>query len=283
MTSVSLHGRTSGFSTDSSRTGPVDRAQRVWDYRKMLWILVKRDVKLRYAGSALGYLWSVLEPLLMSFVYYIIFTKIFSRGDPRYTDPYIVFLLSGMLAWFWFNGTLTLSTKSLRSEAQMVRSSNVPRELWVLRSVLSKGIEFIFSLPVLVLFMLVYQTPVGWKIVFWPVAIVLECVLLTGLGLILSSIAALVRDVERIVPIVLRLMYFASPVLYSINQPRLHSVRPVYDVNPIAGILDMFRIGIFPKEGDLTRMLTSAALSFVILGIGVFVFARLERQVLKEI
>jgi ABC-2 type transport system permease protein len=96
-------------------------------------------------------------------------------------------------------------------------------------------------------------------------------------------VTVLVRDVDRIVHIVVRVLYYASPVLYSVNEPRLAKIRPVYDANPIAGVLDMMRVVMFPKEMDVTRMCTSAATSVVIFLIGVFVFARLERQILKEI
>lgn len=283
MTSVSLHGRAGGFTTDSSRMGPVDRARRVWEYRRILGLMIKRDVKLRYSDSVLGYVWAVLDPLLMSFVYFIIFTKVFSRGDPAFTNPYMVYLLSGQLAWFWFANAVNSGTKALLSEAQMVRSSNVPREIWVLRGVLSKGVEFVFSLPVLIAFMLVYWEPINAKILLWPLAILVESILLTGIGLLLSAVTVLVRDIDRIVKIVVRVLYYASPVLYSVNEPRLEKMKPVYNFNPMAGILDMLRLGMFPREMDLTRMLSSSLMAVVILAIGVFVFGRLERQVLKEI
>lgn len=263
--------------------GPVDRARRVWEYRRILWILIKRDVKIRYSESALGYVWAVLDPLLMSFVYFIIFTKVFSRGDPEYTNPFMVYLLSGQLAWFWFANAVNGGTRALLGEAQMVRSSNVPREIWVLRGVLSKGVEFVFSLPVLIAFMLAYWEPINAKILLWPLAIVMESILLTGIGLLLSSITVLVRDIDRIVRIVVRVLYYASPVLYSVNQPRLEKMKPVYDINPMAGILDMMRVGMFPKEMDTVRMVMSSLMAVVIFALGVFVFSRLERQVLKEI
>ncbi len=249
----------------------------------MLFLLVKRDVKIRYAGSVLGYVWTVLEPLLMSFVYFIVFTKIFTRGNPSFTDPFMVFLVSGQLSWFWFSGVVNGSTKSLLSQAQMVRSSNVPREIWVLTTVLSKATEFVFSLPVLAVFVIAYMKPVNKWIVLWPAAILTEAILLTGLALILAAVNVLVRDIGQIVGVVVRALYFASPVLYSVNEPRIHQYRHVFDVNPLAGILDMMRVGLFPKEMDVIRMSTSVVASLAVLALGVFVFSRLERQVLKEI
>jgi len=280
---VSLHGRIGGFTTDPSHVGPIVRARRVWDYRRILWVLIKRDLKVRYSDSVLGYVWTVLEPLLMSLVYWFIFTKLFFRGDPRYTNPYIVFLLSGQLAWYWFNGSITGTMKSLLGEAQMVRSTNVPRELWVLRTIMSKATEFIFSLPVLIAFMLYYRPHINREILYWPLAFLLEWILLVGFGLILAPVTVLVRDVDRVVRIVLRVLFYASPVLYSVNQGRVEKLAWFYTLNPIAGILDLFRVGIFPLEMDRNRVMVSCIETVLIFVVGIFVFARLERQVLKEI
>ena len=283
MSNVSINSRVGGFSTTSAHIGPIVRARRLWDYRRILWVLVKRDVKVRYSDSSLGYLWTVLEPLLMSLVFWLIFTKLFSRGDPRFTDPYIVFLLIGQLPWYWFNAAVTGTMRSLRGESQMVRSTNVPRELWVLRTVLSKATEFVFSLPVLFAFMLYYRPPLNHLLIWWPVAVVLEGILLIGLGLILAPLIVLVRDVDPIVRVVLRVLFYASPVLYSINQGRIERLKFFYSANPIVGILDLFRAGVFPLEMDVTRVVVSCVETVLIFCVGVFVFARLERQVLKEI
>lgn len=283
MTRASMSGRIGGFTTDPSHVGPIVRARRVWDYRRILWVLVKGDLKVRYSDSVLGYLWTVLEPLLMSLVFWFIFTKLFIRGDPRFTDPYIVFLLSGQLPWYWFNAAISGSTKSLLGEAQMVRSTNVPRELWVLRTILAKGAEFVFSLPVLIAFILFYRPHINIEILYWPVALFLEWLLLVGFGLMLASVTVLVRDVDRIVRIILRVLFYGSPVLYSINQGRIEKVAWLYTVNPIAGILDLFRVGIFPLEMDRNRVIVASVETVFIFVIGIFVFARLERQILKEI
>ena len=96
-------------------------------------MLVVRDLKVKYAGSVLGYFWSILDPLMMAGVYWFVFTKLIHRqlGEA----PYIVFLLCGMLPWQWFNAALRSSMKALTKDAKLVRSTNLPREIWVLRTV----------------------------------------------------------------------------------------------------------------------------------------------------
>ncbi len=147
-------------------------------YLHSLWLLSARDLRVRYATSALGYLWSVLDPLVMSLIYWFVFTQVFQRtvGD----EPYIVFLITALLPWVWFNAAVSDFTRAFNKDARLVRSTAIPRSIWVNRIVLSKGIEFLCSLPVLVLFAIIAGAPVGWGLLWFPVAVLLQTVLLSG-------------------------------------------------------------------------------------------------------
>lgn len=142
-------------------------------YLHSLWLLSARDLKVRYSTSALGYLWSILDPLVMSAIYWFVFTLIFQR-DGVGGEPYIVFLLVGLLPWVWFNASVIDFTKAFRKDAKLVRSTAIPRSIWVGRIVLSKGIEFLFSIPVLILYALFAQPRVQWNplILLFPLGIV---------------------------------------------------------------------------------------------------------------
>jgi ABC-2 type transport system permease protein len=260
--------------------GPRVRVAGLWQRRRAVRLLVSRDLKVRYASSALGYLWSVLEPLLMAGVYWFVFTQVFHRSAGE--DPYIVFLLAGLLPWTWFNSGVTDTAKALHSEAKLVRSTNVPREVWVLRVVLSKGIEFLLSLPVLLLFVLAYRSSVSWQVLLLLPATVLMAVLLFGVGLLLAPLVVLVRDLERIVRIVLRLGFYASPVVFAVPDVPAPWAG-LFALNPLAGIFELCRAGFFPGHVNWLHVASSAAVSLLVLIVGWSVFARLERTVLKEI
>ena len=161
------------MSTVSRAYGDAHPLQRTpWArYRHSLWLLTTRDLKVRYSTSALGYVWSVLDPLVMAGIYWFVFTQVFQR--PVGTDPYIVFLLSALLPWMWFNGSVSDSTRAFLKDAKLVRSTMIPRTIWVNRIVLSKGIEFLLALPVLALFVVVFHAPVHWELALFPLAIVL--------------------------------------------------------------------------------------------------------------
>jgi ABC-2 type transport system permease protein len=284
VTSVSLRGRPGGFTSGTGTLNLRERVQRVYAYRRILGLLVRRDLKVRYAGSALGYVWTVLDPLLMTLVYFVVFTQIFHRTAGPEFKPYVLYLVTGQLPWFWFSGAVLATTKALRSESQMVRSSNVPRELWVLRVVMSKGMEYLFGLPILAIFALAYLTGPNKYLVLLPLSWLLEITLLTGIGMILAPLTVLVKDVNRIVPVVLRIFFYMSPVLYSVSRLP-ENLQFVYQFNPTTGFLELSHAAFFPAavDGHWDFIWHSALWAVGVLAIGIFVFARLERAVLKEI
>jgi ABC-2 type transport system permease protein len=264
----------------SKHTGLPSRLLALWQRRRAVRLLVARDLKVRYASSALGYLWSVLEPLLLAGIYWFVFTQVFTRTVGA--EPYMVFLLAGLLPWTWFNGAVIDAARALHTEAKLVRSTNVPREVWIVRVVLSKGVEFLLSLPVLFAFALLYSAPVDWHLVLLVPGILLMSVLVLGIGLLLAPLVVLVRDLERIVRIALRLGFYASPVIFAVSDvPEPWDA--VFAFNPLAGIFELCRAGFFPGAVNWGHVGLSAVVSFGLLALGWSVFARLERTVLKEI
>jgi ABC-2 type transport system permease protein len=241
--------------------------------------LVARDLKVRYASSTLGYLWSVLEPLLLAAIYWFIFTQVFTRNSNA--EPYMVFLLAGLLPWTWFNGAVIDSARALYSDAKLVRSTNVPREIWVVRVVLSKGAEFALSLPVLFLFAAVYSATIDWQVVLLVPGALLMAALALGAGLLLAPLVVLVRDLDRLVRIGLRLAFYASPVVYAVRDAPA-AWEYVLAANPLAGILELYRSAFFPQFLHWGHVAMSAGISLGLLLIGWTVFARLEHTVLKE-
>lgn len=254
----------------------------------MLATLVTRDLRVRYAQSWLGYIWTVLDPLLMSLIYFVVFVGIFKRDDLGHR-PYFLFLIIGLLSWQWFSAATTDSSRAMISEARLVRSTSLPRMIWVLRVVASKGVEYILSLPVLIGFSIIYLVKGelninGWLVLF-PVGVMVQFCTLMGLGLILAPLTVLVTDMERVVRIALRMGFYATPIIYT-----GHLVPEPWDrltwLNPMTGVVEMMRAGFFSHDkypimwGPIA---VSSVAALVLLFIGSQVFSRLERSVLKEI
>ncbi|GAA1056771.1 hypothetical protein GCM10017608_12130 [Agromyces luteolus] len=252
-----------------------------WDgYRHSLWLLTTRDLKVRYSTSALGYLWSVLDPLVMAGIYWFVFTQVFDRTVGQ--QPYIVFLLAGLLPWMWFNGAVGDSTRAFLKDAKLVRSTMIPRTIWVNRIVLSKGIEFLLALPVLAFFAIVFEATVSWELVLFPLGILLQAVLTAAVSLIVAPLVVFFRDLERAVKLILRFLFYASPIIYGTSDlPGGFQFWAAF--NPLSGVFSLYRAGFFPDELNWFDVGVSAAMSLVLLALGLWVFRSSERQVLKEI
>ena len=253
-------------------------------YWHSLWLLATRDLRVRYSTSFLGYFWSILDPLVMSAIYWFVFTQVFKKDVGE--EPYIVFLLSALLPWTWFTGAVGDTTRAFIKEAKLVRSTKIPRTIWVVSLVMSKGIEFVASLPVLAFFVIISGATVNADIVFFPLAILLQGILTVGVGLIVAPLVVFFRDLERAVKLGLRFLFYASPIIYGVTNlpPEFHFWAAF---NPLSGIFSLYRAAFFPEQlataDDWFLVWVSAAMSIVILCIGILVFKRTIRSVLKEI
>ena len=259
-------------------------ARPVWSssarYRHALWLLTRRDLTVRYSTSALGYFWSILDPLVMAAIYWFVFTQVFDR--PVGEQPYIVFLLTALLPWMWFNGAVSDCTRAFLREAKLIRSTKIPRTIWVNRLVLSKGIEFVASIPVIAVFAIFAGATLHLEVLLVPIAIVLQTVLIAGIGMIVAPLVVFFRDLERAVKLALRFLFYASPIIYGVTDlpQNLHLLAAF---NPLSGIFSLYRGAFFPDQLDLATILIGAAVSAVLFAAGILVFRRSERAVLKEI
>ncbi|MEO7753049.1 MAG: ABC transporter permease [Terracoccus sp.] len=263
----------------------IDRYRRVWKRRAVLRTLVERDLRVRYARSWLGYVWTIIDPLAMALIYFVVFVIIFKRPDAGH-KPYFLFLILGLLPWQWFNASVNESARALLAEAKLVRSTNLPRELWVVRLVIAKGIEFLLSLPIIAVFVVVYvisgDTVLNWRLVLFPVALVMQFVLQIGIGLLLAPATVLADDTIRVVRIALRLLFYGTPIIYTLDIAPVWLQKLLW-FNPLSGILELYRAGFFPGPLQRAPLIMGALMSVGLLVAGILVFARLERAVLKEI
>lgn len=265
--------------------GTFARITKIFKARKTLNLLVKRDLKVRYADSVLGYVWSIIDPLMMALIFWFVFTVIFQRGVGN--EPYIVFLLAAMLPFNWFQNAIGDTTRGITGSARLIKSTALPREIWVIRLVLSKGVEFVLSLPVLLAFAIAAGASFSWYLLLYIPAILLQVILITGLGLMIAPLVVMVRDVERLVKIVLRFMFYATPVIYGLSDiykadmPEI--LRQIYLLNPMTGLVSMYRSGFFAEQLHWDAVIVSAVVSLILFFAGWKVFSQLESAVLKEI
>ena len=268
--------------------GLITQTRDVWQERNILRLLVDRDLRVRYAQSLLGYLWTVIDPLANALIYFMLFVVIFKRADAGHS-PYFLFLLAGLLPWQWFNSVVAEAPRALISEQQLVKSKNLPREIWVVRLNLAKGLEFLYSLPVLVVFLAYYmvrgQVRLDWELIFWPLAIALQFIFQMGIALALAPLTILIQDIQPLVRIFLRVYFYLCPIIFQLQllDAVPDALRWVFSLNPFTGILELYRGGLFNASIQWHIVAIAAAGSLFTLWLGARIFRRLESTILKEI
>jgi ABC-2 type transport system permease protein len=205
--------------------------------------------------------------------------KIFHRSYPMYP----LFISSAILPWQWFASVVNSSTSTLRQNSRLITSIALPREIYPLAEVTMKTVEFVLSLPVLVIVAWIYGVKPSVYVAVWPVAFVLELMLCVGIALLVSSLNTVLRDIEQGIGMVVRMLFFLSPVLYPLSNlsPAMQRLEAY---NPMTGILAINRAVWTPAYWTGWQPVWFSVIgSVVILLVGFSVFARIERAVLKEL
>lgn len=156
----------------------------IYKYRELLKTSVKKDIRGKYKGSFLGILWSFINPLLQCLVYYVVFPILMGNTIPNY----MVYLICGLLPWTFFQGTIMAETGCVKANGGIVKKVYFPRQILVLSQVLSGLINFFISVPIILIFCLIFSIPITWHIIWIPLIGVIQAILLYGLGLILAAV-----------------------------------------------------------------------------------------------
>lgn len=243
-----------------------------------------RDLKLRYGSSVLGYAWTIFEPALLTAVYYVVFSLLGRFG----IEDYALFLMLGLLPWLWFNGVAIAGSRSLINQSALLQQVFMPRELPPLSVVFAKGVEYVASIPVLIVLALILRRFPDWRI-FWtlPVSLLLLVMTCIGTACLLSAANVLLRDVERLLRVIMRALFYLSPILYPLataSDSFGSWAKYAYAINPLTAPLELIRLPFYPDlYPGWKPIVASGTVAFVALLIGVLAFWRLESQVLKEL
>jgi lipopolysaccharide transport system permease protein len=248
----------------------------LWAYRELLYFLTWRDILVRYKQAVLGVAWAILQPLLTIVVFTMVFNRALKvQGDPNL--PYAVFSFSGLLPWQFFSGALSRSGVSLVGNANLLTKVYFPRLVIPISAVLAGLVDFVISLVVLLVLMAVYGVYPGWEIVFLPLFLILAIITALGVSLWLSALNVLYRDVQHIIPFLVQLWMFVSPVIYSISSIPEGPLRVFYSINPMTGVIGGFRWALLGQQFPGGYMWISIGAVVVLFAGGLFYFKRMER------
>ena len=263
----------------AERAGLRERVGHALRWRGLLQYLTISNLKAGQHNTLFGYLWWVLDPLLLMAVYVVLVDIILQRGVEN--ENYPVFVLSAVLPWKWFVSSVQASMGSLVGKERLIKQVAFPKLIIPLSQVLANLASFGFGLIVLVVFAMALGVGPKWTLVAVPIIVVAQLFLILGVALLLSTANIFFRDIQNMSGYLLRLWFYLSPSLYALSMVP-SEFRGIYDLNPYARIFPAYRDAVmrgdFPAAGDLLWIF---AVGVAVLAVGLAVFVRTERQFAK--
>lgn len=252
---------------------PIDFKE-LWDFRELLGFLIWRDIKVRYKQTILGGLWAVLQPLIGTLVFGILFTTVARINTGNI--PYPLFVYAGLVPWTFFATALSLSSNSLIASEQMIRKTYLPRIMIPLAAILGLVIDMLIGFALMLPLLLYYHWPLTASVVWLPLCMLGSFLAAAGIGLTLSALNVHYRDVKYVVPFFTQMAFFLTPVIYPLRTvPK--SLKFVLGLNPMAGMEEGFRHALLGSTVSFDLLWTSGAVSLLVFVAGLFVFRRMER------
>jgi len=241
-----------------------------WD---LLLALTYRDLRTRYQGTVFSFIWWIARPLAMGLVLYFALGRVLGLTIPNYG----VFIMSGLFAWFWFSGALTGAAGSIVSNGGMIRKMQFPRIVLPLSAVLFHTAQFVLTLPILTIFVLISGlTPSPVWLIGIPVLLVLQVLLLVGLGLLLAPLQVFFRDLGPMLEVALLLMFYLTPIIYPLERVP-EEFRPFIMLNPAAPLVEDWRQLFVNNELPGIELWPAVLATAIVLVVGMYTFRKLEK------
>ena len=253
----------------------MNTLKELYAYREMIFSLIRRDLKGRYKGSALGFLWTFINPLMQLGVYTLVFSVIMRNG----IKDYYLFLFVALIPWIFFSTSLTGGSSCIWAQQDMVKKIYFPREVLPIAFVTSQFVNMLLSF--LVVFAVLLVSGKGLNLIALlclPVVMLVEYILAISAAMLTSAITVYLRDMEYILGIVTMAWQFISPVMYSVDQVP-EQLLPIYNLNPMTPVITAYReILYYGNVPKLSTLLHAVIFGIIVLIVGVTVFSKLKRH-----
>jgi lipopolysaccharide transport system permease protein len=247
----------------------------IWRYRELFYILSWRDIKVRYKQTVIGAAWAVFRPLLTMLIFTFVFGRI-AGMQKETTIPYALIVLGAMLPWQFFATSLSEASNSLIGNTNLVSKVYFPRLIIPASSVITSFVDFAISFGILVIMLFVYRFVPPIQILLLPVFIIMAFLASFGAGIYLTALNVKYRDFRHIVPFVVQLGLFVSPVGWTSDRiPQ--EWRLLYSLNPMVGVIDGFRWCILGTELYMPGVLLSLSVTLIVLWLGISYFRKTEK------
>ena len=250
----------------------------LWHFRELFFVLSLRDIKVRYKQTVIGILWAFLRPLLTMLVFTIVFSKIAKLPSEGET-PYALMVYAALLPWQFFATSVTISSSSLVANSALISKVFFPRLIIPTSSIITSLVDFMISFAILLILMVYYRFAPTWNILLVPVFLLIAIFFTIGIGLFLTSLNVKFRDFRYIIPFIIQIGLYVSPVGFS-SSVIPENYHLLYNLNPMVGVIDGFRWAILGGESKIywPGFLLSVGIILFFLWLGLRTFRKMERS-----
>lgn len=251
----------------------------LWAYREMFYNLVKKDLRTRYKGSFLGFLWTFVNPLLQLVVYSIVFSTIM----PVETEKYYLYLFVALIPWIFFVTCLQGGAVSILGGKDLVKKIYFPRLIIPLSVVGAGFMNMIFSMGVVFAVLIFSGMGLSWQIIWLPLVMLVECLLGLGFAIIFAALNVYFRDLEHILGIVTMAWFYLTPIVYTVDMVPEEQMF-YFNLNPMKPIIEAYRDALYYQEvPDIKSLGLCTMFSIVLIVSGYFIFNKLQKHFVEEL
>ena len=258
----------------------IEQIKKVWQRRELLYYIVKLEMKAENKNKALGFLWSFLDPLLMLIVYVVLVHYIFGRGGPQFP----ILLFTALLSWRWFTSSLSRSVTSITSKVGLIQSVRFPLAILPLSGIIIGFFDWLFGFVILLPMLFLFEASFTVNILWLPVLLLIQLIGTVGACLIAAVVGTHFSDLGNIIQFLIRLGFYLSPILYSIEDRVPEGLTRLYLlVNPFAGLLESYKNVMIRGAPPTEYALVGTAVACVAFLVGLWYFSRDEYKLVKSI
>lgn len=253
--------------------------KKIYNYRELLKTNVKKEIRGRYKNSALGVVWSFLNPLLQLAVYAVIFGALLAGGDPTYH----IYICVALIPWTYFTTAITQSAFTIIGNGDIIKKVYFPREILPISVVTSGAVNFMISTIIILAFVLFSGLGISKYILLYPVILLIQYILLLGISFIVSSITVYVRDLEHIIGVVLMAAFYGTPIVYKLEQLPAN-LQVIMQLNPMTHLINAYRDIFYYQQMPNFKILgiiLLIGLAFTVSGY--FIFKKLQKGFAEQL
>jgi lipopolysaccharide transport system permease protein len=251
----------------------------LWRYRELMQVLAWRDISVRYKQTVIGAIWALIRPLSTMVIFTIVFGKL-AKLPSDGAAPYALMVFAGMLPWSFFSTALADAANSLIDNANLISKVYFPRLVVPIAAVMAASVDFLISFAILIGLMIWYKFVPGWQILLLPLFAAMAFVTSLAIGIWITTLNVKYRDFRYVVPFIIQLGLYVSPVGFSSNMIP-DQWRFIYSMNPLVGVIDGFRWSLLGGESPLylPGLVASICVTGIFIWIGIRQFRKMERSV----